>query len=292
MHRENNERRGLLSYIRGNKKGREAHNLERGAMQDPFLADALDGYSNMEDPELDARLRRMEEKVEQCGLKIFHESVAASGQQQDDMSPRDEFAMRMSEIDNDVASQSKSILSKRRRRNFFIRFSAAACILLVCTISYKIGGLRGEKTSVTVDRANPEASHVYEQALPVPEKAMAEMSFSPNSELQRDSAEPVEDAKKSFLKNINESPRPLNGYKAYYEYIYNEMKELVSFDSANTRGIVVLNFDIDDSGRPSNIEITESSSGTVDQKLIDIIKKGERWSGQGHIESFVFLYAE
>ncbi|MDR2232665.1 MAG: hypothetical protein LBE56_06010 [Tannerella sp.] len=34
----------LLSYIQGNRKGKEAHRIEREAMEDPFLADALEGF--------------------------------------------------------------------------------------------------------------------------------------------------------------------------------------------------------------------------------------------------------
>lgn len=38
----------LLDYIQGLRKGKEAHRLERESMQDPFLADAMDGYSQVE----------------------------------------------------------------------------------------------------------------------------------------------------------------------------------------------------------------------------------------------------
>ena len=38
----------LLDYIRGLRKGKEAHRLERESMQDPFLADAMDGYNQVE----------------------------------------------------------------------------------------------------------------------------------------------------------------------------------------------------------------------------------------------------
>ena len=38
----------LLDYIRGLRKGKEAHRLEKEAMQDPFLADAMDGYNQVE----------------------------------------------------------------------------------------------------------------------------------------------------------------------------------------------------------------------------------------------------
>ena len=37
----------LLDYIRGLRKGKEAHRLEKESMQDPFLADAMDGYNQV-----------------------------------------------------------------------------------------------------------------------------------------------------------------------------------------------------------------------------------------------------
>ena len=38
----------LLDYIRGLRKGKAAHRLEKESMQDPFLADAMDGYNQVE----------------------------------------------------------------------------------------------------------------------------------------------------------------------------------------------------------------------------------------------------
>lgn len=38
----------LLDYIRGLRKGKEAHRLEKESTQDPFLADAMDGYNQVE----------------------------------------------------------------------------------------------------------------------------------------------------------------------------------------------------------------------------------------------------
>mgnify|MGYP001527627235 CR=1 FL=1 len=37
----------LLDYIRGLRKGKEAHRLEKESMKDPFLADAMDGYGQV-----------------------------------------------------------------------------------------------------------------------------------------------------------------------------------------------------------------------------------------------------
>lgn len=37
----------LLEYIKGSRKGKSAHRLEKEAMQDPFLSDALEGYDKV-----------------------------------------------------------------------------------------------------------------------------------------------------------------------------------------------------------------------------------------------------
>ncbi len=52
----------LLDYIRGNRKGKEAHRLEKEAMRDPFLADALEGFDSVEDDHL-ARLATLQKRL-------------------------------------------------------------------------------------------------------------------------------------------------------------------------------------------------------------------------------------
>ena len=36
--------KSLMQYIQGSRKAKEAHRLEKEAMKDPFLSDALDGF--------------------------------------------------------------------------------------------------------------------------------------------------------------------------------------------------------------------------------------------------------
>ena len=40
--------KNLMQYIQGSRKGKEAHRLEKEAMKDPFLSEALDGYQSVE----------------------------------------------------------------------------------------------------------------------------------------------------------------------------------------------------------------------------------------------------
>lgn len=57
----------LLDYIRGLRKGKEAHRLEKESMQDPFLADAMDGYSQVEG--------NHEERIEKLRMRVSAHSA-------------------------------------------------------------------------------------------------------------------------------------------------------------------------------------------------------------------------
>lgn len=64
----------LSDYIRGFRKGKEAHRLEKEAMRDPFLADALEGYSRVEsgaDEQIEL-LRRPGEYARNAKTQAYH----------------------------------------------------------------------------------------------------------------------------------------------------------------------------------------------------------------------------
>lgn len=52
----------LSDYIKGLRKGKEAHRLEKESMQDPFLADAMDGYQQVEGDH-EHRLEQLQHRI-------------------------------------------------------------------------------------------------------------------------------------------------------------------------------------------------------------------------------------
>lgn len=71
----------LLDYIRGTRKGREAHRLQKEAMRDPFLADAMDGYDGAgesQEQQIELLRRRITMRVKRKQNHAFAWSVAAS----------------------------------------------------------------------------------------------------------------------------------------------------------------------------------------------------------------------
>lgn len=43
----------LQDYIKGNRKGAEAHRIEKDSMRDPFMYDAIDGFDSIEDDHIE-----------------------------------------------------------------------------------------------------------------------------------------------------------------------------------------------------------------------------------------------
>ncbi|MDE7432490.1 MAG: hypothetical protein K2N34_11345 [Lachnospiraceae bacterium] len=255
---------GLLSYIKGNKKGREAHNLEREAMLDAFLADALDGYERVDDPELDIRLRRMEEKVD--------------------------------------AGRVNRVRVRSRLRNYFYWISAACMLLLACTFSYELGTLGSEEECLSTYELGTLGSE--EECLSTYEPAKAEMATRDSKELISEKNRQIKELKseeevvvtQTLLQqlpnkaNISTSPLPSNGYKTYYEYIYKELGLSLKQGANTLKGIAVLSFTINEDGHPIDFKIIESTQPDVTNKLIDIIKKGDSWNNAGIVQSFVVIY--
>ncbi|WP_296026290.1 carboxypeptidase-like regulatory domain-containing protein [uncultured Bacteroides sp.] len=71
----------LLDYIRGARRGKEAHRLEKEAMRDPFLADALEGYSrvgNGADEQIEELRRRIRARAVRKRNHAVVWSIAAS----------------------------------------------------------------------------------------------------------------------------------------------------------------------------------------------------------------------
>ncbi|MDL2208645.1 hypothetical protein LJB97_03390 [Parabacteroides sp. OttesenSCG-928-O15] len=71
----------MRRYIQGDRKGREANRIERQAMRDPFLAEALEGYEKVKgdpSPHIDILRRRIRRK-NQRRLDVFkYGGMAAS----------------------------------------------------------------------------------------------------------------------------------------------------------------------------------------------------------------------
>lgn len=92
--------------------------------------------------------------------------------------------------------------------------------------------------------------------------------------------------KSAFLRQKAKAPDsqilgPKIGYPAFEKYIKENLKYPKAAKNAGAKGTVVLQFEIDDKGRPANILISKSLGYGCDQEAIRLIRKGSDWLGGG-----------
>ena len=117
----------LLDYIRGLRKGKEAHRLEKESMKDPFLADAMDGYSQVEG--------NHEERIEKLRMQIS-------------------------------AHTAKHTNSSKRKNSYAVTWSIAACLVSGIGISTYFLFLKKSMTDNVFIAKEDIPSAVFEPVTP------------------------------------------------------------------------------------------------------------------------------
>ena len=133
----------LLDYIRGLRKGKEAHRLEKESMKDPFLADAMDGYSQVEG--------NHEERIEKLRMQISAHTV-------------------------------KHTNSSKRKNSYAITWSIAACLVIGIGISTYFLFLKKSMTDNVFIAKEDIPSAVFEPVTPKEEiSSLAEAKMKQDS---------------------------------------------------------------------------------------------------------------
>ena len=133
----------LLDYIRGLRKGKEAHRLEKESMKDPFLADAMDGYSQVEG--------NHEERIEKLRMQIS-------------------------------AHTAKHTNSSKRKNSYAITWSIAACLVIGIGISTYFLFLKKSMTDNVFIAKEDIPSAVFEPVTPKEEiSSLAEAKMKQDS---------------------------------------------------------------------------------------------------------------
>jgi len=292
----------LWRYIQGDRKGKEAHCIEKEAMKDPFLADALEGY----------------EKTE--------------GNHQ----------REVSKLQKEITRRQKRITSKslNKRPSHLKAWSIAASILIVVgvgtwflldhspiakdipqtvmfeeellAVSPEADTLRDsvekipEKTPIaqaTPEKANKKeiqqielTDHneaIQEDAMVMSEEESAPTPQTPPVMVQEAEAKvaaravtevPVKD------ESVTTSPQPVTGMQAYMDYIQRNMKRPTDEECRDVKGAVVVMFKIGQSGRPYNIRVTQGLCTSINKEAIRLIINGPDWKkGQTSDEATITI---
>lgn len=263
--------KSLMQYIQGQRKGKEAHRLEKEAMKDPFLSDALDGYQAVEGnpmESIEAMRRRISRRTRSRRESITKWSIAASlliclgfgsyfwlnketglPEQAQSMAVIEEKAIPLEQAQPAVAPKAAAPIASAPAA----APAASAPVAAAPTAA---------PAAVPV-----EILSIVEDAAPIVDTAaesIAEVKIAPRA-LTRSA--------------ILHAPRPVIGEEAFREYL---KKELVHPQDSACKGItgtVLIEFHINEQGRPINLTVKQSLCESADKEALRLIEKGPDWEG-------------
>ena len=271
--------KNLLQYIQGSRKGKEAHRLEKEAMKDPFLADALDGFQTVEGnhvESIEAMRRRISRRTRSQRDQIAKWSIAASlliclgfGSyfwfNRDAAMPKELQSMVIQEEAVTPPLPPEPVIAQ-----------AAAT------------GELQEETEAMQKKAPAAAKKPEDkmrQAAPPPAPLAAAPATAEVLSIVEDDADVAEMivAEEEVAMDVTMArapihrPEPVIGYKAYEEYLRKELIRPQDSICKGITGIVVVEFHIDDKGRPVNLEVKRSLCASADKEALRLIEKGPDW---------------
>lgn len=271
--------KNLLQYIQGSRKGKEAYRLEKEAMRDPFLADALDGYQTVEGnhvESIEAMRRRISRRTRSQRDLIAKWSIAAS--------------LLICLGFGSYFWFNREVGLPKELQSMVIQEEAVTPPLPpepVIARAAATGELQ-EETEAMQKKApaaakKPEAK--MRQAAPPPTPLAAAPATAEVLSIVEDDADVAEMivAEEEVAMDVTMArapihrPEPVIGYKAYEEYLRKELIRPQDSICKGITGIVVVEFHIDDKGRPVNLEVKRSLCASADKEALRLIEKGPDW---------------
>jgi outer membrane biosynthesis protein TonB len=298
----------LLAYIRGQRRGKAAHRIEREAMQDPFLAEALEGFDAVkgEHNEHIAGIRkRLSRKMRHTHLKITYTGIAASvalclaigsyfllNRTQEEFIAQIESPSFVAE-EIEVPVQEESAQAKTQQEpqprfasgkeeheapQTFEKVSPPPSALVEAEVSDKMDisetAIREEETSaesaVAVEFARSKRSEKESPADTVMQ------ALQENTSMKKAVAASPEAVNKL---SSNRKPEPEIGIKAYKKYLKEALIRPSEGECAKIKGTVEVEFKINADSKPYGFAVKRSLCEAADREAIRLIEQGSRWTG-------------
>jgi len=273
----------IRAYLDGKLDHEEMHRLEKQALSDPFLWEALEGYSQTSDPgaELSILQRQLHERIVhlQENKKVFdftwqRLSVAASASvlfitagilfwmNVNRSGPNAEKQVQVALIDRDSinnqihGSSSNAVIREKKYPDSSNETRIAA---------YKSASVAGKAHEL-----NTIARKTNTDNNPVGASIEA-------NQIRSEEQVPVSMARTSSqgISASEQAVQPVAGWDIYRKYMEDNIRKPIS--DLKVRGSVLLSFELDGNGKPINFQIIKGLSEACNEEAIRLIKDGPSW---------------
>ena len=264
----------FLDYIKGQRKGKDAHRIEKDSMKDPFLYEAIDGFDSIDDNHIERinniqnRLKaRSKTKNKTNGRQVWQTAAAAiiiiigiGGYFLTDYHKSGLYAQQANE---------KSIIEIYVPEEYYA------------------------ENIVVIAQKNAELAKAYKPGISrfkIESEESASMSKAEQEILSEDAKRMNEVPIEIYVPDDFESrtstqeetksgkPEPIGGYEKYNEYLKKSLRRPTDDICKDRKGKVAVEFSVNSLGRPFLFDVKYSLCGASDNEAIRLIQSGPRWT--------------
>lgn len=273
----------IRAYLEGKLGHEEMHRLEKQALTDPFLWEALEGYTHTSNPgtELSILQRQLHERIVhlQENKKVFdftwqRLSVAASASVLF-ITAGILFWMNVNRSGPLTEKQVQVALIDRDSLKTEINDSSSRLV-----IKEKKYADSSDETRITAYQSPSGASNesVVNESSPSAKSQIVSGGTSISAtklRIQEQGAVSRSLASSEGITASEQAVQPVPGWDIYRKYLEDNIRKPVN--DPNISGSVLLSFELDEKGKPVNFHILKGLTEACDTEAIRLIKDGPAW---------------
>ena len=267
----------FLDYIRGKRKGADAHRIEYDSMRDPFLYDAIEGFDTVDGDHI-ARIEQLQARMKAkrgggnntvrkhplwqaaaaCGVIILggglylfvsHERSAMYAQESNGEAFIDIYVPEAYYEENKEIIEEKNVVLAESHKPNITAFRIAENLSATVTeeeLEILAADQQAQRNQEVIDIYMPDG---YAQS--EPQAAM--------------------NKRVSVQRSV-----PVNGFEKFNAYLKANIKRPTDID-ADKQGKVSVEFSVDETGQPHQFVIISGLCKACDKEAVRLIQSGPKW---------------
>jgi len=250
----------LQDYIRGDRRGKDANRLEREALTDPFLSDALDGYMGLPD-EAAPRIEKMRKRItvrtthKRKGFQVW--SAAA-------------VVLVL------VTMGVYSLVNPVEPADLYYSLADQEQLFDDVFDTYMVAE-RSPGTEPVLLRSTPsvavEPIPLFAYPLPIGGEPFVEPYL------------PLLEGNFNFVKDLSEvqegigrKPEPAVPANLYKQYLADHIQIPIEGVCPRTKGKVTVSFRVNPAGRPYDVRVVKGLCESLDNEAVRLVREGPNWT--------------
>ncbi|MBK5722368.1 hypothetical protein JGH11_15945 [Dysgonomonas sp. Marseille-P4677] len=259
----------FLDYINGQRRGKDAHRIEKSSMRDPFLYEAIEGFDSIDDNHIE-RISNIQKRLKAKNKTVRNNQIwqtAAAvvfivGLGGYFLTDYHKSGLHAQELSN------SAIIEVYVPETYYAEN--------ITTIAQKNSEIvRAYKPNISQFRINENETTDHREELEILSEEINRKNETP---IEIYVPEDFEEQTSTDDETKSRKPEPIGGYEKYNEYLKKSLRRPTDDICKDRKGKVAVEFSVNSLGQPFLFDVKYSLCGTSDNEAIRLIRSGPRWT--------------